>query len=121
MRQKSPRGSNSKPYNTRFTLLHASRSPGDLPPPAILGPLTSIAQNDPSRFRLELFVDEKGPFTGPSYHLNVGRIDSEAVEDVLGVRQRRSVWDQLLWRKADPKGMAGSGRKVLFLVCGPDA
>jgi hypothetical protein len=90
-----------------------------LPPPAILGPLTSIAQNDPSRLRLKLFVDEKDSPTAPSYDLNVGRIDGKAVEDVLDIRQP-SVWDKLLWRKFDPKGIAGEGKKVLFLVCGPD-
>jgi hypothetical protein len=90
-----------------------------LPPLAILGPLISIAKNYPSRFRLKLFVDEKEPFTGPPYDLNTGRIDSKVVKDVLETR-RPSIWDKLLWRKFDPKGIAGDGRKVLFLVCGPD-
>ncbi|KAF9651173.1 riboflavin synthase domain-like protein [Thelephora ganbajun] len=107
------------PFKTRFTLLHASRSAGDLPPPAILGPLVSIAQNDPSRLRLKLFVDEKDSSTGSPYDLNIGRIDSKAVENALEIR-RSSVWDKLAWRKFDPKGVAGEGRKVLFLVCGPD-
>lgn len=119
MKSKPSEGPNTTPCNTRFTLLHASRSPGDLPPPAILGPLTSIAQNDPSRFRLELFVDERDPLTGASSHLNVGRIHKQAVEDALEIRQP-SMWDKLLWRKFDPKGIAGGGRKILFLVCGPD-
>jgi cytochrome-b5 reductase len=90
-----------------------------LPPPAILGPLTSIAQNDPSRFRLELFADGKDPSISSSYDLNVGRIGRKAVEDVLEIK-RPSIWDKLLWRKFNPKGIAGEGRKVLFLVCGPD-
>lgn len=107
------------PSKTRFTLLHASRSTGDLPPPAILGPLTSIAQNDPSRLRFKLFVDDKNHAGGYPCDLNVGRIDRKALEDVLEVR-RPSAWDKLLWRKFDPKGIAGDGRKVLFLVCGPD-
>ena len=107
------------PSKTRFTLLHASRSAGDLPPPAILGPLTSIAQDDPSRLRLKLFVDDKTSSGDSPYDLNVGRIDRKAVEDMLEIR-RPSVWDKLLWRKFDPKGVTGEGRKVLFLVCGPD-
>ena len=107
------------PSKTRFTLLHASRSAGDLPPPAILDPLTSIAQGDPLRFRVKLFVDDKASPSDSPYDLNVGRIDRKAVEDVLEIR-RLSMWDKLLWRKFDSKGVAGEGRKVLFLVCGPD-
>ena len=118
IRPKGPGDANSAPPKTRFTLLHASRSTEDLPPPAILGPLASMARNDPSRFRLKLFVDDKDSPVG-SYGLNVGRIDRKAVEDVLEAR-RPSIWDKLLWRKFDRKGAAGEGRKVLFLVCGPD-
>jgi len=51
--------------------------------------------------------------------LNIGRIDRKAVEDVLEIG-RPSMWDKLLRRKIDPKGIAGEGSKVLFLVCGPD-
>lgn len=120
IRPKSSGGLNPKSHSTRFTLLHASRSAEDLPPPTILGPLTAIAQNDPSRFRLKLFVSDKVPPTGSPYGLNVGKIDNKAVEDVLEIRQQ-SIWDKLLWRKIDPKGSAGDGRKVLFLVCGPDS
>jgi hypothetical protein len=91
-----------------------------LPPPAILGPLTSIAQNDPSRLRLKLFVDDKDSSIAPPYDLNVGRIDRNTMEDLLEIR-RPSMWDKLLWRKFDPRGIAGERRKVLFLVCGPDS
>ena len=119
IKPKAPGDGNLTPSKTRFTLLHASRSAGDLPPPAILGPLTSTAQNDPSRFRLKLFVDDKDPSVGSSYGLTVGRIDKKAVEDVLEIR-RPSMWDKLLRRKLDPRAVAGEGRKVLLLVCGPD-
>ena len=107
------------PSKTRFTLLHASRSAGDLPPPAILGPLTSIAQGDPLKLRVKLFVDDKTFSSDYPYDLNVGRIDRKAVEDVLEIGQP-TMWDKLLWRKFDSKGVAGEGRRVLFLVCGPD-
>ena len=91
-----------------------------MPPPAILGPLASIAQNDPSRFRLKLFADNKDASIGSPHGLDVGRIDIKAVEDVLEIK-RPSTWDRLLWRKFDPKGTAGGGKRVLFLVCGPDS
>ena len=66
-----------------------------------------------------MFVDNKAPSSGSSYDLNFGRIDRKAVEEVLEIK-RPSMWDKLLWRKFDPRGIAGEGRKVLFLVCGPD-
>lgn len=119
IKPKPPGDVNSTPSKTRFTLLHASRSAGDLPPPAILGPLVSTTQNDPSRLRLKLFVDNKDFTVGSPYGLTVGRIDKKAVEDVLEIR-RPSMWDKLLRRKSDPKGIVGEGRKVLVLVCGPD-
>ncbi|KAF9783021.1 ferredoxin reductase-like C-terminal NADP-linked domain-containing protein [Thelephora terrestris] len=119
IKPKLPGGRNPALSNTRFTLLHASRSAEDLPPSALLGPLISIAQNDPSRLRVKLFVDEKDSSTDAPYYLNVGRIDSKAVEDVLEIKQP-TIWDRLSWRNFDPKGIAGEGRKVLFLVCGPD-
>ena len=108
------------PSKARFTLLHASGSVKDLPPPAILGPLASIAQNDPSRLRLKLFVDDEDSSIDSPYDLNTRRIDRKVMEEVLEVR-RPSMLDKLLWRKSDPKGIAGEGRKVLFLVCGPDS
>ena len=107
------------PSKTRFTLLHGSRSAGDLPPQVILSPLASIAQNDPSRLRLKLFVDDKAPSSDLPYDLNVGRIDKQVVEDVLEIR-RPSVWDKLLRRRFDSKGIIEEDRKVLLLVCGPD-
>ena len=108
------------PSKTRFTLLHASRSAGDLPPPALLGPLTTTAQNDPSRLRLKLFIDNEDSLTDSPYGLTVGRIDKKAVEDVLEIK-RPSMWDKLLRRRSDPKGITGEGRNVLVLVCGPDS
>jgi len=119
IKPKPPGDANSMTSKTRFTLLHASRSAGDLPPPTILGSLTSTAQNDPSRLRLKLFVDDEDSLIDDPYDLTVGRIDKKALEDVLEIR-RPSMWDKLLRRKLDPKGIAGDGRRVLVLVCGPD-
>jgi len=119
IKPKSAGDTNSTLSKTRFTLLHGSRSAGDLPPPAILDTLTSTAHNNPSRLRLKLFVDGEDSFIDSPYGLTVGRIDRKTVEDVLKIR-RPSTWDKLLRRKLDPKGIAGEGRKVLVLVCGPD-
>lgn len=107
------------PPKTRFTLLHASRPAADLPPPAILDPLTWIAQNDPSILRLKLFIDGTDPPASSPYDSNVGRIDKKVVGDVLEIR-RLSMWEKLLWRKFDSKDTKGGERRVLFLVCGPD-
>ncbi|KAE9406048.1 ferredoxin reductase-like protein [Gymnopus androsaceus JB14] len=45
---------------TRFTLLHSSRSPSELPPPEIMQLLFSYAEEHPERFRLRVFVDSLG-------------------------------------------------------------
>ena len=64
-------------------------------------------------------MDEREPERVSPYDLNVGRIDGRVVKDVLEIRQP-SIWDKLLGKKIDPQGVAGGGKKVLFLVCGPD-
>ncbi|GAV99413.1 ferredoxin reductase-like protein [Lentinula edodes] len=42
---------------TRFTLLHSSRSPSELPPSKILQRLSSFASENPERFKFRVFVD----------------------------------------------------------------
>ncbi|KAF9028471.1 ferredoxin reductase-like protein [Hymenopellis radicata] len=91
---------------TRFTLLHSSKSPAELPPKSILQPLLDHRDN----FRVRLFVDsipldENAPVDAK---LQVGRIDRRAVEDSIGYG--RSWW----FKSPLPQ------RRILFLVCGPE-
>ncbi|KZP00343.1 hypothetical protein CALVIDRAFT_270891 [Calocera viscosa TUFC12733] len=79
------------PQKTRFTLLHGSRSPSELPPPEILGPLAALQQRWPERFRMRLFVDELAG--GPAVH-SVG-------DERLLLNERRIQLDDLL-RAVDP-------------------
>ncbi|EED84689.1 predicted protein [Postia placenta Mad-698-R] len=52
----------SRYSQTRFTLLHSSRRPIELPPTEILAPLLSCAQKSPERLTVSLFVDSlEGP------------------------------------------------------------
>ncbi|KAM5540413.1 hypothetical protein V8D89_005871 [Ganoderma adspersum] len=109
---------------TRFTLLHSSRRPTELPPSEILEPLISYSQAHPDRLGLSLFVDaSEGPAhpAVSSSLLTVSRIGKEAIEraTVLG---DRSWWRGLFG--ASPKLASQEGgdgqKRILFLVCGPD-
>ncbi|PCH41141.1 ferredoxin reductase-like C-terminal NADP-linked domain-containing protein [Wolfiporia cocos MD-104 SS10] len=114
----------SRYLNTRFTLLHASRRPLELPPPQMLAPLLSSAQEHPERLNVVLHVDT---LEGPEHPLvassvlRVGRINQRAIESALEVDKRKESW----WRSLLPIGAkAGPERqeskRILYLVCGPE-
>ncbi|KAG5724995.1 NADH-cytochrome b5 reductase 2 [Termitomyces sp. T112] len=108
----------SPEHRTRFTLLHSSRTPADIPPPRIMDKLSAFADENPERFRLGLFVDSREGPPHPS-HLptpSLGRIGKFAIEQCLGLNGRTSWWQRLFGESEKPKPL----RKVLFLVCGPD-
>ncbi|KAJ6539085.1 hypothetical protein B0H19DRAFT_1177051 [Mycena capillaripes] len=100
---------------TRFTLLHSSPTPSELPPPAILGPLREYATKSPDRFALHLFVDrQEGDSAADLPPLQVGRISKAAIERCLGLNPP---W----WRTVFFGQTSNSApRKTLFLVCGPE-
>ncbi|KAG6831139.1 hypothetical protein H0H92_012564 [Tricholoma furcatifolium] len=83
--------------STRFTLLHASRTPADLPPRQIIDKLSAFAAQSPDRFKLKLFVDSlEGP--PPPSHVptpHLGRIDKLAIEQSLGLKERISWWHRM--------------------------
>ncbi|KAI0353560.1 ferredoxin reductase-like C-terminal NADP-linked domain-containing protein [Trametes cingulata] len=108
---------------TRFTLLHSSRRPTELPPPEMLGPLLAYSHAHPDKLKLSLFVDSpEGPAhpAVPSSSLNVGRIGKTAIEHATGAGST-SRWRSLFGARSNPRSQDGvSGKKVMFLVCGPD-
>ncbi|KAG6854834.1 hypothetical protein C0991_012024 [Blastosporella zonata] len=110
--------SRSSDCKTRFTLLHSSRTPADLPPPRIMDNLSTFATQNPDRLRLELFVDSREgsspPSNLPAPHL--GRIGKNAVEQCLGLNTKTSFWIRMFGKSEVSKPTG----KVLFLVCGPD-
>ncbi|KAF7301505.1 NADH-cytochrome B5 reductase [Mycena indigotica] len=69
--------------NKRFTLLHSSRTPEELPPPEILEPLGKYAASHPDNFALHLFVDggDRAAHTG----LRLGRIGKKDIQNCLGI------------------------------------
>ncbi|KIP07019.1 hypothetical protein PHLGIDRAFT_118452 [Phlebiopsis gigantea 11061_1 CR5-6] len=110
------------PTNIRFTLLHSSRNPGELPPPEILQPLLSYAAANPGQLRVKLFIDETDGSVSkllPSHELQVGRIGQTAVEDILASRVPTSWWQSLL-RLGPSKSIRVEDKNILFLVCGPE-
>lgn len=110
----------STPPGTRFTLLHSSRTPGELPPPEILEPIISFANADPTRLKFSLYVDSLGSDNTPEVArrgLREGRIARGTLEAALGLEVYRSWWKRLYgWNSPSQR----NDRKVLFLVCGPD-
>ena len=118
---------NRESRKTRFTLLHSSRTPGDLPPPLILDPLLSYSISRPDRFRMRLFVDDlAGSDRALSFghDLQVGRIGRAAIEQSIGLSGETGFWRRILPSRSRETSSAAStlkDRKVLFLVCGPPA
>ncbi|KAG6856343.1 hypothetical protein H0H87_005461 [Tephrocybe sp. NHM501043] len=110
--------SRSPDCKTRFTLLHASRTSADLPPPQLIDNLNTFAAKNPDKFRLQLFLDSReGP--SPPSHLptpHIGRIEKPAIEQCLGLNTRTPWWHRLFGKSESSKAT----RKVLFLICGPD-
>ncbi|KAJ7068031.1 hypothetical protein C8F01DRAFT_1116619 [Mycena amicta] len=99
--------SNDMHSKTRFTLLHSSRTPSELPPPSMLNPLQDYSKTHSEKFSLHLFVDgTDGNNLPPS--LRVGRIDKKSIQRCLGLTG---------WPWANK---SASSRKTMFLVCGPE-
>lgn len=114
--------------STRVTLLHASRSPAELPPLSLLQPLVDCAVTHPERFQLKLFVDGASKTPAPesvAKHLRVGRIDKSSIAHTLGIPDGAWSWSSCisnLWMRPQPKVCDIDIRKknVLVLVCGPE-
>jgi cytochrome-b5 reductase len=106
---------------TRFTLLHSSPTPLDLPPRSILGPLQLFAQLYPESISIQLYVDAMDPKASrvDLPRLALGRIGRKALEQAVAPRSvKTDWWWTKLWspsRRADV-----ARRKILFLVCGPE-
>jgi len=113
--------SNDPPPRTRFTLLHSSPTPLDLPPSSLLDPLQSFAQAHPELFVLRLFVDTADPKTSRQDlpRLVTSRIGRKALDQALPhLAPKADPWWARLWRSAAPPDLAE--KKILFLVCGPE-
>ena len=111
----SPSESRTK---TRFTLLHSSRSPAELPSQEIIQPLLSHAQTRPDELKVTLFVDsyERSDPTDES-DLQIKRIDKQEVVRALGLEDTRPWWKRMMTSSTPA---IHHDRKVMVLVCGPD-
>lgn len=85
----------------------------------MLDKLEAAAHQHPDRFRMQLFVDALDDTPALTDGLQIGRIDKSAVEQALDV-QKPSGWGSVFGRGEPSKADYARGRKVLFLVCGPD-
>jgi cytochrome-b5 reductase len=107
--------------HTRFTLLHSSRIPEELPPPALLYPLTTFSKANPDKFKFHVFVDDKGGSISPPHipPMKEGRITEKELKSCLGLEKPRDSWWTRLFGKTTPQDE--TPRRILFLVCGPEA
>ncbi|KAF5369943.1 hypothetical protein D9758_001297 [Tetrapyrgos nigripes] len=105
-------------HKTRFTLLHSSRAPSELPPPSILKPMISYAETNPDRLKMQLCVDSYGEGDHSRHHLGqkmeLGRISKLHIKKSLGDVQS---WWNWFSGHSDPTNQ----QKTLFLVCGPES
>ena len=113
---------------TRFTLLHASRNPAELPPLPILQPLIDFASAHPDHLRVRLFVDNDAAQVPKSIarFLQVGKIDKRSITHALGISDARwswPSWTDSLWTTGRSSGGDDEDirkKNVLVLVCGPE-
>ncbi|KAF5321649.1 hypothetical protein D9619_001002 [Psilocybe cf. subviscida] len=117
----------SKPDSTtRFTLLHSSRIPAELPPSVILDPMISFAAEHPKDFNLHLFVDEDDG-SQPSAQVSkklIGRISESSLKQCIDAEDQpppSTSWRNSFSKKQAPQAPDGPKRRILFLVCGPEA
>lgn len=104
--------------NTRFTLIHGSRTPEELPPEPILGPLIAYAEKYPNKFRMKLLVDvddgSRAPI--PLAPLETGRVTEEYIKRIIGIPEPTR-WQR--WFGGE-NARPNIPQKTLFLVCGPE-
>ncbi|KAJ3743327.1 ferredoxin reductase-like C-terminal NADP-linked domain-containing protein [Lentinula detonsa] len=104
---------------TKFTLLHSSRSPSELPPSAILLPLSSFASENPKRFQFRVFVDTLDPTDEiDRLKVNVGRINRATLVSSIKEQSSPSKW--WMWPLKKSAELDIDVRKTLFLLCGPE-
>jgi len=98
--------------------VHGSRTPEELPPEQVLGPLVAYAEEHPHRFRLKLFVDvddgSKPPLPVPP--LESGRVSDEHMKKIMGVPEPTR-WQRWFGTRNTRPAIS---QKALFLVCGPE-
>ncbi|KAI0053032.1 ferredoxin reductase-like C-terminal NADP-linked domain-containing protein [Auriscalpium vulgare] len=110
---------------TRFTLLHGSPSSAELPPSAYLQPLVRMADSNPERLRIRLFVDslsDSATSPVPFSQLSAGRIGKHDIEQALGLGadSGRSWWRWLSRSQSTVQSADIHQKNVLILVCGPE-
>lgn len=110
------------PSATRFTLLHSSRVPSELPPPELLQPLVQYAESHPERLKLSFYVDMKDGSNAGAVALSdiqERRIQKADVYRTI-YNSHQSAWWHKLLRVASVKPTEATSKKILFLVCGPE-
>jgi len=86
-----------------------------------LDPLTKFSKANPEKFKFHVFVDEKDGSISPSYvpSIKEGRVTEKELKSCIAFEKPRNAW----WMKlfGNPAPQDGTPRRILFLVCGPEA
>lgn len=103
-------------FNTRFTLLHSSKSLADLPPSDVIQPLATLSQEYPDRFQMHLFAES----VDGSHPLNIqrGRIGKSVIQDTLRLTHTTPWWRRLFG--SSEHAPFPPDKRILVLVCGPE-
>ncbi|KAH9482406.1 NADH-cytochrome b5 reductase 2 [Psilocybe cubensis] len=113
--------SKSPNTKTRFTLLHSSRVPEELPPPSLLDPMITFSIDNPDKLKFHVFVDEQDgsePSTSiPAIY--TGRISENTLKRHVFPEEPKISWWMSLFTNPPPTPDPRS-RRILFLVCGPE-
>lgn len=111
---------------THFTLLHAHRSPSQLPPQIITEDFERYRESDPDRFQVQAFVDRLDTeYDEPPRGVTIGRIDRSALEKVLVERrvllepEPLTLAEKMRGVKPRPR-ILNPNKTVKVLVCGPE-
>ncbi|KAI6004080.1 hypothetical protein EDD15DRAFT_2156765 [Pisolithus albus] len=106
----------------RLTLLHASKTPADLPPAHMMEFLHSIAEKHPDKFRFRVFVDSldvpQQLKTKIPLDLTCDRIGKSALQDALRLKKVTPWWEALFWPTSVPA--VAEDRRLIVLICGPE-
>ncbi|KAI6035451.1 hypothetical protein F5J12DRAFT_711238 [Pisolithus orientalis] len=106
----------------RLTLLHASKTPADLPPANVMEFLHGVAEQHPNNFRFRVFVDSLDVSQQHEVKIPMDitcdRIGKSALQDALRLKKTMPWWKALFWPTNVPA--VAEDRKVIVLVCGPE-
>ena len=103
----------------KFTLIHGSPTPQELPPSVILKPLVDFSSQQSDKFNIHLFVDsdDGSKPTVPTVKVVPERLSEHRLKEILGLNPPPRTWVDSILRRPVPEPPKS---RRLYLVCGPE-